>query len=181
MLPGFHRIDSSKAIAAGVIGENTVAADIEQHALGAVSRDVAEAVVIILLVFGAEIAEVVEEVASEQADADTRKAGLTDHFDMKQRMPFDGNPRLYTDGVFQTPSGKANLIPVRFVNNNECPDGEYPFWLNSGRVVEHFHTRTRTDRYRAARCDFRAARGMPDQTRSAARSVNSPRPTMING
>jgi assimilatory nitrate reductase catalytic subunit len=33
---------------------------------------------------------------------------------------------------------------VRFVNNNECPDGEYPFWLNSGRVVEHFHTRTRT-------------------------------------
>ena len=55
-----------------------------------------------------------------------------------------GNPRLYTDGKFQTPNGKANLIPVKFVNNNECPDEEYPFWLNSGRVVEHFHTRTRT-------------------------------------
>ena len=55
-----------------------------------------------------------------------------------------GDPRLYTDGHFQTASGKANLIPVRFVNNNECPDDEYPFWLNSGRVVEHFHTRTRT-------------------------------------
>ena len=53
-------------------------------------------------------------------------------------------PRLYTDGVFQTPSGKANLIPVEFVNNNEVPDTEYPFWMNSGRVVEHFHTRTRT-------------------------------------
>ncbi|MFM9969847.1 MAG: molybdopterin oxidoreductase family protein [Burkholderiales bacterium] len=64
--------------------------------------------------------------------------------DMKQRMPFIGNPRLYTDGKFQTPTGRANLIPVRFVNNNECPDAEYPFWLNSGRVVEHFHTRTRT-------------------------------------
>jgi Uncharacterized anaerobic dehydrogenase len=24
------------------------------------------------------------------------------------------------------------------------PDDAYPFWLNSGRVVEHFHTRTRT-------------------------------------
>ena len=53
-------------------------------------------------------------------------------------------PRLYTDGVFQTPDGKANLIAVHFVNNNECPDDEYPFWMNSGRVVEHFHTRTRT-------------------------------------
>lgn len=55
-----------------------------------------------------------------------------------------GEPRLYTDGVFQTPSGKANLICVNFINNNECPDEEYPFWMNSGRVVEHFHTRTRT-------------------------------------
>ncbi|MGH1540457.1 MAG: molybdopterin oxidoreductase family protein [Arenicella sp.] len=55
-----------------------------------------------------------------------------------------GEPRLYTDGHFQTPDGKANLIPVRFFNNNECPDDDYPFWLNSGRIVEHFHTRTRT-------------------------------------
>ena len=55
-----------------------------------------------------------------------------------------GEPRLYTDGHFQTPDGKANLIPVKFVNNNEVPDEKYPFWLNSGRVVEHFHTRTRT-------------------------------------
>ena len=55
-----------------------------------------------------------------------------------------GEARLYTDGKFQTPDGKANLIPVRFFNNNEVPDDDYPFWLNSGRVVEHFHTRTRT-------------------------------------
>ena len=55
-----------------------------------------------------------------------------------------GEPRLYTDGRFQTPDGKANLISINFVNNNECPDDDYPFWLNSGRVVEHFHTRTRT-------------------------------------
>lgn len=55
-----------------------------------------------------------------------------------------GDPRLYTDGKFQTQSGKANLIPVNFYNNNEQPCDEFPFWLNSGRVVEHFHTRTRT-------------------------------------
>ena len=56
----------------------------------------------------------------------------------------EGSQRLYTDGVFQYASGKAKLIPLPFVNDNECPDSEYPFWLNTGRVVEHFHTRTRT-------------------------------------
>ena len=55
-----------------------------------------------------------------------------------------GAPRLYVDGVFQYPDGKAKLIPLPFIDNNERPDDEYPFWLNSGRVVEHFHTRTRT-------------------------------------
>ncbi len=55
-----------------------------------------------------------------------------------------GDPRLYTDGKFQTKSGKANLLPIKFFNNNEQPCQQYPFWLNSGRVVEHFHTRTRT-------------------------------------
>ena len=56
----------------------------------------------------------------------------------------DGERRLYSDGVFQYPGGKAKLIPLPFIDNNERPDVEYPFWLNSGRVVEHFHSRTRT-------------------------------------
>jgi ferredoxin-nitrate reductase len=55
-----------------------------------------------------------------------------------------GSPRLYTDGKFQTADGRANLISVDFINNNEQPCHDFPFWLNSGRVVEHFHTRTRT-------------------------------------
>ncbi len=55
-----------------------------------------------------------------------------------------GSPRLYPDGNFQHADGKAKLIPLPFMDNNERPDDGYPFWLNSGRVVEHFHTRTRT-------------------------------------
>jgi assimilatory nitrate reductase catalytic subunit len=55
-----------------------------------------------------------------------------------------GSQRLYTDGMFQYPDGRAKLIALPFVDNNERPDNDYPFWLNSGRVVEHFHTRTRT-------------------------------------
>jgi ferredoxin-nitrate reductase len=38
----------------------------------------------------------------------------------------------------------AKLITLPFEDNNERPDEAYPFWLNSGRVVEHFHTRTKT-------------------------------------
>ena len=55
-----------------------------------------------------------------------------------------GSPRLYTDGQFQHSDGKAKLLALPFIDNNEVPDDEYPFWMNSGRVVEHFHTRTRT-------------------------------------
>jgi len=55
-----------------------------------------------------------------------------------------GSQRLYTDGVFPYPDGKAKITPLPFVDNNERPCTEYPLWLNSGRVVEHFHTRTRT-------------------------------------
>jgi len=56
----------------------------------------------------------------------------------------EGSQRLYTDGVFQFPDGKAKLLALPFVDDNERPNADYPFWLNSGRVVEHFHTRTRT-------------------------------------
>jgi len=60
-------------------------------------------------------------------------------------QPPQGGKRLYTeDKTFRYADGKAKLIPLPFINNNEIPDEQYPFWLNSGRLVEHFHTRTRT-------------------------------------
>lgn len=55
-----------------------------------------------------------------------------------------GTQRLYADGKFQHADQRAKLISLPFVNNNEQPCEQFPFWLNSGRVVEHFHTRTRT-------------------------------------
>jgi predicted molibdopterin-dependent oxidoreductase YjgC len=55
-----------------------------------------------------------------------------------------GNPRLYTDGKFEHADGKAKIISMPYVENNERPCTEFPFWMNSGRVVEHFHTRTKT-------------------------------------
>lgn len=56
----------------------------------------------------------------------------------------EGARRLYCDGVYPYADGKAKLLAMDWQDINERPDAEFPFWLNSGRVVEHFHTRTRT-------------------------------------
>jgi len=50
--------------------------------------------------------------------------------------------------VFQNtfPSGKAKLVPAEFLPADELPDGAYPFLLNTGRVLEHWHTGTMTRR-----------------------------------
>ena len=52
--------------------------------------------------------------------------------------------RLYPDGRFQTDDGRARLIPVQWEPFPEQPDAQFPFVLNTGRTVEHWHTRTKT-------------------------------------
>jgi predicted molibdopterin-dependent oxidoreductase YjgC len=52
--------------------------------------------------------------------------------------------RLYADGVFQTDDGRARLIPVTWEPFPEQPSREFPLVLNTGRTVEHWHTRTKT-------------------------------------
>jgi anaerobic selenocysteine-containing dehydrogenase len=85
----------------------------------------------------------------------------------------DGTERLYTDGVFRTafehaeefghdlvtgavvtpqkykafdPKGKAIIKPADYQPPLEEPDDDYPLWFTSGRIVYHFHTRTKTAR-----------------------------------
>ena len=55
-----------------------------------------------------------------------------------------GGPRLYEDRVFEHPDGKARLYSVPCEPFIEQPDSEYPLILNTGRTVEHWHTRTKT-------------------------------------
>jgi anaerobic selenocysteine-containing dehydrogenase len=52
--------------------------------------------------------------------------------------------RLYSDGEFQTEDGRARLLPTQWAPFPEQPGTEYPFVLNTGRTVEHWHTRTKT-------------------------------------
>jgi len=52
--------------------------------------------------------------------------------------------RLYAEGGFRTDDGRARLLPVRWEPFPEQPNDEFPFVLNTGRTVEHWHTRTKT-------------------------------------
>ena len=85
----------------------------------------------------------------------------------------DGTERLYVHGVFPTnagycetfghdlitggmvtpevykaedPHGRALIKAADYEPPHEMPDSDYPFMLTTGRVVYHFHTRTKTGR-----------------------------------
>jgi anaerobic selenocysteine-containing dehydrogenase len=89
-----------------------------------------------------------------------------------ERFP-DGAERLYVDGRFNTaadycetfghdlttgaentpeeyqardPRGRALFFATDFQAPHERPDHDYPLWLTTGRVLYHFHTRTKTAR-----------------------------------
>lgn len=55
-----------------------------------------------------------------------------------------GTVRLYSDGRFATANGRANFQVTIPVEPAEVPSYEFPFWLTTGRVLEQWHTRTRT-------------------------------------
>ena len=52
-----------------------------------------------------------------------------------------GTGTLFLD-KFNTPNGKAILNPVEHVEQTERPSREFPFILNSGRILYHYHTST---------------------------------------
>jgi len=55
-----------------------------------------------------------------------------------------GGTSLYRDGVFATPDGRARIHTVPCDPFTEQPDAIFDFILNTGRTVEHWHTRTKT-------------------------------------
>ncbi|MEO7144831.1 MAG: molybdopterin-dependent oxidoreductase [Bryobacteraceae bacterium] len=55
-----------------------------------------------------------------------------------------GVKRLYEDGRFPTADGRARLYPIEWEPHPEQPNAEYPLVFNTGRTVEHWHTRTKT-------------------------------------
>lgn len=57
----------------------------------------------------------------------------------------DGPVVLFGDG-FPTANGLAKFVPARWEAAPELPDAEYPLVLNTGRLLEHWHTGSMTRR-----------------------------------
>ena len=55
-----------------------------------------------------------------------------------------GAYRLFADGSFYTPNGKANFVAITPRLPEQQTSAEYPFVLNTGRVRDQWHTMTRT-------------------------------------
>ncbi len=58
----------------------------------------------------------------------------------------DDGPVVLFDDRFPTPNGKARFVPAEWTAARELPDDDYPFVLNTGRVLEHWHTGSMTRR-----------------------------------
>jgi assimilatory nitrate reductase catalytic subunit len=56
----------------------------------------------------------------------------------------EGTARLFEDGVFATPDGRARMVPVRQTPLARPATPAFPLLLNTGRVRDHWHTLTRT-------------------------------------
>jgi assimilatory nitrate reductase catalytic subunit len=66
-----------------------------------------------------------------------------------QQWPFPegaaaGRKRLYEDGVFPTPSGRARFVPTPYRPVAEEVDQRYPLRLTTGRLRDQWHTMSRT-------------------------------------
>jgi len=59
-----------------------------------------------------------------------------------------GTPFLYGE-KFNRPNGKGLFSAVPYIPAAELPDEEYPFLLNTGRILQHFHTGTLSRRSKA--------------------------------
>ncbi|WPB59060.1 molybdopterin-dependent oxidoreductase [Xylophilus sp. GOD-11R] len=55
-----------------------------------------------------------------------------------------GRERLYEDGVFPTPDGRARFVAVPFRSIAEPRDARFPFALNTGRLRDQWHGMSRT-------------------------------------
>jgi assimilatory nitrate reductase catalytic subunit len=68
---------------------------------------------------------------------------------LPQQWPFPegattGKARLYEDGVFPTPDGKARFADVKYQPLAEPRESRYPFSLTTGRLRDQWHGMSRT-------------------------------------
>jgi len=96
-----------------------------------------------------------KEIFEEITQATPIMAGITyeriEHDGIQWPCPSKDHPgtsTLFLD-KFNTKNGKALLNPVDHVEQSEQPTPEFPFLLNSGRILYHYHTATMSRRNKA--------------------------------
>nr|MDP2191292.1 molybdopterin-dependent oxidoreductase [Rhodoferax sp.] len=55
-----------------------------------------------------------------------------------------GKERLYEDGIFPTPDGRARFVNTAYKPVAEAPEARYPFSLTTGRLRDQWHGMSRT-------------------------------------
>jgi assimilatory nitrate reductase catalytic subunit len=60
------------------------------------------------------------------------------------RADGEGSGRLFGDGTFFTPNGRARLVATPFIPPAETTERRLPYVLNTGRIRDQWHTMTRT-------------------------------------
>ncbi len=75
-----------------------------------------------------------------------------DNLGLTGKLYPNSDPR-HSDGTvvmfgerFNTPDGLAHLVPAEWLPAKELPNEDYPFVLNTGRLLEHWHTGSMTRR-----------------------------------
>ncbi len=97
----------------------------------------------------------VEEVFAELTSLSPSYAGMTyENLGLTGKLwpcpdPAEDGVQVLFGDRFPTASGRGRFVPAEFAPAKELPDEEYPFVLNTGRRLEHWHTGTMTRRSRA--------------------------------
>lgn len=93
------------------------------------------------------------EIFDELVSVMPNYAGLSyDNLGLTGKLYPNSDP-LHSDGTvvlfdehFGTDDGLAHLVPAEWLPAKELPNDEYPFILNTGRLLEHWHTGSMTRR-----------------------------------
>jgi len=93
-----------------------------------------------------------EDVMEEIAQVTPSWAGVTyarlEGAGLQYPVPTRDHPgtAFLFDDAFPTADGRATFVPVEYTDPVELPDDDYPFVMNTGRQLFHWHTGTMTRR-----------------------------------
>jgi formate dehydrogenase major subunit len=95
-----------------------------------------------------------KEIFAEIASLSPSLAGITyerlhNEVGVTWPCPEPGHPGTTVLFTETFPRGRGKFSPAEWAPAKELPDEEYPFILNTGRVLEHWHTGTMTRRAKA--------------------------------